>query len=90
MPVKTKPVRILEADAGALRLLADLEGRPPAQVFHSALIAYLERHRDEIASIFAEAQAAFAAGDLEGLTRQFTRSADRQAEELAAQRTALR
>lgn len=83
-------MRILEKDAGALRLLADIEGRSLAQVFHSALTAYFEHHRDEIAAIFEEAQAAVAAGDLEGLTRQFTRSADSQAEELAAQRMDLR
>lgn len=90
MPVRTKPVRILGADHGALRLLADLEGRSPAQVFHSALIEYLDRHRDEIGAIFSEAQQAFAAGNLEGLNRLLARSDEQQVDELVAELDALR
>lgn len=88
--VRTKPVRILEADHGVLRLLANLEGRAPAQVLHSALIEYFEQHRDEIATIFADAQAAIAAGDLRALTQQFARSADTLADEHAARLAELR
>lgn len=90
MAVRTKPVRILGADHGALRLLADLEGRSPAQVFHSALFEYFEHHRDEIAAIFAEAQSAIAAGDLEALSQQLERSAEQHVDDLVAQLDELR
>jgi len=90
MAVRTKPVRILDADHGALRLLADLEGRSPALVIHSALAEYLERHREDIGTMFAEAQAAIAAGDLNELARQLEHSAERHVDELVAQLDELR
>lgn len=90
MAVRTKPVRILDADHGALRLLSDLEGRSPALVFHSALAEYLERHGEELASIFARAQAALTAGDLDELATQLERSAEDRADALAARFGGLR
>lgn len=90
MPVRTKPVRIFEADHGALRLLAGVEGRSPAQVFHTALTAYLAQHRAELTSVFARAQEAFASGDTEALAGLLSSAVATQADELVADIDSLR
>lgn len=63
----TKTLRIYEDDHAPLRLIAEVEGRGPADVVHSALEEYLLAHRDALADAFARAQRAIAAGDIEGL-----------------------
>jgi hypothetical protein len=82
--VRTKPVRIFEADHAPLRLLAELEQRSPQHVFHAALAEYLESHRDELVAVFTETQRAIASGDLEALTAQLAASAESQADALMA------
>jgi len=84
MAVRTKPVRIFESDHSPLRLLAELERRSPQEVFHTALAEYLESHRDELATVFADTQRAIASGDLDGLTAQLAASAEAQADALMA------
>lgn len=84
MAVRTKPVRIFEADAGALRLIAGIEGRQPAQVVHAALAEYMEHHRDQLADVFTKAQAAFTAGDVDALARAMSVSAEQHVDELVA------
>jgi hypothetical protein len=90
MAVRTKPVRIFEADAGALRLIAEIEGRQQAQVMHVALAEYMTRHRDQLADVFTRAQKAFEAGDIEALAKAMSASGDRQVDELVAQVAAAR
>jgi hypothetical protein len=84
MAVRTKPVRIFEKDAGALRLIAGVEGRQPAQVVHAALAEYMEHHRDELSDVFTKAQAAFAAGDVNALARAMSFSSEQHVDELVA------
>jgi len=84
MPVRTKPVRIFESDHAPLRLLAELERRSPQEVFHAALAEYLESHRDEMATVFADTQRAIASGDLDGLKAQLAGAAEAQADALMA------
>jgi hypothetical protein len=67
-----------------LRLLAELERRSPQEVFHAALAEYLESHRDELGTMFAETQRAIAAGALNALTAQLAASAEAQADALMA------
>jgi hypothetical protein len=67
MSVRTKPVRIFEADVAPIRLLAEIQQRSPAEVVHRAIAEYLHSHKDPLASRFAESQRAVASGDLEGL-----------------------
>jgi hypothetical protein len=80
--LRTKPVRIFQADHAPLRLLAELERRSPQDVFHSALAEYLESHRDELVAVFTETQRAIASGDLDALTAQLAASAESQADAL--------
>ena len=84
MAVRTKPVRIFETDHAPLRLLAELEQRSPQEVFHAALAEYLQSHRDELATAFADTQRAIASGDLDTLTAQLASSAEAQADALMA------
>jgi hypothetical protein len=82
--LRTKPVRVLEADHSALRLVAGIEGRQPAAVIHAALSEYIENHRDELVRVFARAQSAIAAGDLDGLTEMLTVSSRGEANSILA------
>ena len=84
MAVRTKPVRIFEADHAPLRLLAGLERRSPQDVVHAALAEYLDSHRDRLAAVFAETQRAIATGDINALTAQLAESAEAQADDLMA------
>lgn len=63
----TKPLRIYEDDHAPLRLIAEVEGRGPADVVHSALEEYLAAHRDALSESFSQAQRAIASGDIAGL-----------------------
>ncbi len=63
----TKALRIYEGDHAPLRLIAEVEGRGPADVVHSALEEYLATHRDALAESFSKAQRAIASGDIAGL-----------------------
>jgi hypothetical protein len=74
--VRTKPVRIFEADHAPLRLIAELEQRSPQEVFHAALAEYFESHSEHLAAVLAETQRAIATGDLDALTAQRTASAE--------------
>jgi non-homologous end joining protein Ku len=84
MHVRTKPVRIFEADHSALRLIAGIEGRAPADVVHAALAEYLQAHRTELMNVFARAQKAFEVGDVDDLAAMLSASVDRRADELVA------
>lgn len=74
MALRTKPVRVLDTDLAALKVVATFEGRQPAQVIHEALGAYLENHRAELTDVFSKAQKAIASGDLDALTELLARS----------------
>lgn len=63
----TKALRIYEDDHAPLRLIAEIEGRGPADVVHAALAEYLNAHRDDLAEAFSEAQQAIAKGDMKRL-----------------------
>ena len=63
----TRPIRIYEEDHAPLRLIAEIEGRGPADIVHVALSEYLANHRDVLAATFADAQKAIAAGDITAL-----------------------
>lgn len=63
----TKPLRIYEDDHAPLRLIAEAEGRGPADVIHTALQEYLLAHRDMLAAVFSQAQQAIASGDIDAL-----------------------
>jgi hypothetical protein len=84
MAVRTKPVRIFEADAGALRLIAGIEGRQVAHVVHAALAEYMGHHREQFSDVFTNAQKAFATGDVDALAQVMLASADSHIDELAA------
>jgi hypothetical protein len=90
MALRTKPVRVLDADHSALRLVASIEGRQPAAVIHSALSEYLENHRDRLVGVFAQAQHAIAAGDLSALTDLLASGASDVANELISDVDSLR
>jgi hypothetical protein len=84
MTVRTKPVRIFEADHAPIKLMAELQQQSPADVIHLAVAHYIHSHRDRLAHVFAQTQKAIAAGDLEGLTKLLLPSARAQADELMA------
>jgi hypothetical protein len=84
MAVRTKPVRIFEADHGALRLIAEVERRGPADVIHAALAEYMSTHRDDLSNVFARAQVAFQSGDIAALADVLSSGNDRTADDLAA------
>jgi hypothetical protein len=91
MAVRTKPIRIFEADHAPVRLLAGVERRSPADVLHSALAEYLHNHRDELQSVYADTQRALAAGDLESLvTAMVGEAADDQMEARMSRRASYR
>jgi hypothetical protein len=75
---------VLEADHSALRLVASIEGKQPAVVIHAALSEYIENHRDELVGVFARAQQAIAAGDLDGLTAMLNEATQQEAHDLHA------
>jgi hypothetical protein len=50
----------------------------------SGLADYLDSHRDELETVFAETQGAIASGDLDALTAQLAASAEEQADALIA------
>ena len=87
---RTKPVRVLDADHSALRLVASVEGRQPAAVIHSALSEYLENHRDQLVDVFARAQRAIATGDLAALTELLAPGTSEIADELISDIDSLR
>jgi hypothetical protein len=76
----TKPLRIYEQDHTPLRLIAEVEGRGPADVVHSALEEYLATHRDVLAESFAQAQRAIAGGDLAALAAIASGASQRRAQ----------
>lgn len=78
---KTKPIRILASDHAPLRLLADVQGRTPADIVHSALAEYMLTHRDDLARVYGETQALLQAGDLEGLAAALRKDAGQFASE---------
>jgi hypothetical protein len=84
MAVRTKPVRIFEADHGALRLIAEVERRGPADVIHAALAEYMSTHRNDLSGVFARAQAAFQSGDIAALADVLSSSNERTADDLVA------
>lgn len=79
----TKPVRIYEDDHAPLRLIAEAEGRAPADVLHAALEEYLANHRESLAAVFEQAQRAVAQGDLAALTALAVGPAKRRARQAA-------
>lgn len=63
----TSPIRIFETDHQPLRLIAEAQGKRPAEVVHAALLEYLGNHSEELSDVFAATQRAIAAGDLDAL-----------------------
>jgi hypothetical protein len=86
MAVKTKPIRIFEADHPPIRSIAGAKGMLPAEFIHTAVEEYVINHRDELAVIYAETQAALAAGDLDGLARSMAAAAASQVDDMMAHR----
>ncbi len=84
MALRTKPVRVLDTDLAALKMVASVEGRQPAQVIHEALGEYLENHRSHLMEVFAKAQNATASGNLDALTELLAPSAANHADALTA------
>jgi hypothetical protein len=82
--VRTKPVRVFENDVPPIRLLAELQGGSPADVIHLAVAEYIHNHRASLSGVFAESQRAIASGDLDAVSRLLSKSADKLAEDLAA------
>lgn len=80
----TKPMRIFESDHAPFRLIASAEGRSVPEIAHSALSEYFENHREELAAVFAEAQAAFKSGDIDRVSDILARSRTRRVDELMA------
>lgn len=85
MPVRSKPVRIFEADDSALTLLSGLLRRSRAEVVHAALVEYLANHRAHLAGLFEDTQAALAKGDLDALARIASDALESDADRLAAE-----
>jgi hypothetical protein len=82
--LRTKPTRLLEEDQFALRLISGVENRRPAEVMHSALLEYIESHKDTLAAAMSRTQQAMAAGDLSALVAEFSGSAAATAAQIAA------
>lgn len=78
--LRTKAMRIFEADHGPVHLLAGLERRSAAEVVHAALAQYLRAHRTELAAAFRETQKLLAVGDIDGLTRALRADVEDQVE----------
>lgn len=76
----TKPLRIYEDDHAPLRLIAEAEGRGPADVIHAALQEYLLAHRDTLAAAFSQAQRAIASGDIGALAAVASGASRRRAQ----------
>jgi len=76
----TKPLRIYEQDHAPLRLIAEVEGRGPADVVHSALEEYLTTHRSVLAESFAQAQRAIVSGDVAALAAIASGASQRRAQ----------
>jgi hypothetical protein len=85
----TKPVRIYEVDHAPLRFIADVEGRSPADVLHTALEEYLSNHREGLAAIFESAQDAIARGDIEALSTLASAAAKNRARAATERNTQL-
>ena len=85
----TKALRIYEDDHAPLRLIAEVEGRGPADVVHAALEEYLAAHRDALADSFARAQRAVAAGDIAGLAAIASSASQRRARAAASRHDRL-
>ncbi len=90
MAIKTKPLRIFEADHAPIRSIAGARGMLAAELVHTAVEEYVINHRDELARIYAETQAALAAGDLGGLARSMAAAAADQVDEMMADRPGRR
>ena len=76
----TKALRIYEDDHAPLRLIAEAEGRSPADVIHAALQEYLLAHRDALAAVFSQAQQAVASGDIDALATVASGASRRRAQ----------
>ena len=90
MAVKTKPIRIFEADHPPIRSIAGAKGMLPAEFVHTAVEEYIVNHREELALIYAETQAALAAGDLDGIARSMAAAAATQVDDMMSHRPARR
>jgi hypothetical protein len=67
MAVRTKVVRIFEADERALGVIAGVEHLSKAEVVRRALHEYMQNHRAELEGLFHETRKAIAAGDVDRL-----------------------
>jgi hypothetical protein len=85
----TKALRIYEQDHTPLRLIAEVEGRGPADVVHAALEEYLVTHREVLAESFSQAQRAIASGDIAGLGAIAAGASRRRAQAAVARHDSL-
>ena len=67
MAVKTKPVRVFEADERALGVIAGVENVSKAEVVRRALHEYMQNHRAELEGLFHQTREALLAGDIDRL-----------------------
>ncbi len=82
MALRTKPVRLLEADDAIITLLAGALRRSPTEVGHAAIGEYVRSHSDELSGLFAATQRA--AGDVDALVAVAALALDRQLDGLVA------
>ena len=85
----TKALRIYEDDHAPLRLIAEVEGRGPADVVHAALEEYLITHRKALADSFSHAQRAIANGDIAGLAAVASSASRRRARSAVSSHASL-
>ena len=90
MTVKTKPIRVFVDDEAPLTLVAHFEGRSKAEILHAALVEYIQNHRDQLSSVFQQAQQAVASGDVDALARLLSADAETRADLLADEIASLR
>ncbi len=84
MTLRTKPVRLLESDDAILTLLAGALQRSRTEVAHAAIGEYVRSHSAELSSLFAAAQKAIAAGDVDALVAVAAPALDRELDALVA------
>lgn len=84
MAVRTKPVRLLEADDAILTLLAGALRRNRTEVAHAAIGEYVRSHSRELSGLFGAAQKAIAAGDVDALVAVAAPALKRQLDDLVA------
>lgn len=65
----TRPLRVPEEIHAPLRALSALSGKPAGEILAEAFTEYCQRHKEEIAATFEQAQKFLASGDIDGIVR---------------------